>query len=499
MSNKEERYLNVTLKNEEEKKDEVVISFSSIFKKLKRYFIIWVAAAVVLALLTFVFTAVFSNVKQENSISAMISFTYDGIEEGLDPNGNDFDVNSLKNPAVIEAALTELNQPLKYIEAIRQNITIEGELPHDAIDKIRTYKSVYEESGNLAAAQSMLDVEYYPTMFTVTFNYAKAGFNNSTAVQVFNMILECYRDYFFETYGYNQALGSAVSALDYRDYDYAEAIDVFDTTLSTLENYVNNLSKEDTTRFRSSETGYSFSDLYQAINTLRTIDLDILSSYITVNNVTKDKDNLITYYQYRIDELGRQKIIAQESLASLTDSIESYQKDTMIVYGNNAEGVDTDYTLASEQYDNLIQQKQDAQTTLSTATQQIAYYEQRVKALDGKSAADNTKTEKVENDLSSLNVKINKLLDDINKTADEYYETVSFANSYNILVPASSSAIKNTMRLSIEHAKMPIIVLEVLLLVIYIGFAFVTSIIDENKKNKDVISAEENDEENNEK
>lgn len=497
MSNKDERYLNVTLKNENDDKDEVIISFSGIFKKFKKYFLIWLVTAVVAAVIVFSGTAVFSKTSK-TPLKALVSFTYSGIEKGLDPAGNTFDINTLKNPKVIEMALTELGHPLDELEKVRQNISIQGIIPTDAMDKITTYKSVYEnsQSGALSAAQAMLDVKYYPTQYKVSFNYSETGFSSSDAVEIINTVLNCYNDYFFETYGYNQALGSAVTALNYADYDYAEAVEVFGTTLTSLKNYVTKLSTDDVTRFRSNETGYSFADLSGAIGTLQSMDLDLLSSYITVNNVTKDRDSLITYYQYRIDTLTRSKTVAEERLASITESITSYEKDTVMIFGNGTDNVDTQYTQASAEYDLLIKQKIETQTELSTAVQQVNFYTQRINALKSKPAGSDSKVERVEADLAALDQKLAALIDNVNKTADEYYETVSFANAYNILVPAHSSA-SNIIKNIIDEALMKALIAEAIIVVIYICLAFVTALIDENKKKNAVaaIPEKEDDEE----
>lgn len=494
--NNDERYLNITLKNDNDEKNEVVISFSGIFKSLKKYFLIWLVTAVVAAALSLAGTAVFAN-DQHKNMSALISFTYDGIENGLAPDGNVFDINSVKNPAVIEAALTELGQPLELLESVRQNITFEGVNPKDAIDRITVYQSVYESasSGALNAAQAILDTKFYPTQYKVYFNYADSGLDGSDAVQVFNAVLDCYRDYFFETYGYNQALGNAVTALDYTDYDYAEAVDVFETSLNTMKNYVSNLSADDTTRFRSSVTGYTFADLSEAIKAVQAMDLDLLSSYITVNNVTKDKDRLINYYTYRVEALTRQKTIAEETLATITDTINSYEKDTVMIFGNGTENTDTQYSQGSQEYDDLIQSKVDTQSELSTTTQQINFYNQRISALKGKTAASDDKIERVEADLEKLNEKVNTLIENVNKTADEYYETVSFANAYSILVPASASSV-NMLKNVINDAAMTILVLEALLFAVYIVFSFVVALVAENKKKQAAASAIEDEPDN---
>ncbi len=473
----QKHYLNITLENEEEKnKEEVVISFSGFIRQLKRFFLIWLCIAIVVGILLPVGYAIFAS-DQHKNLSALVSFNYNGIESGKAPDGSTFYSESIKNPVVIEKALTSLGHDLTELESIRQGISIEGIIPADAQDRITMYKSIYEQ-GNLNAGERMLEVKIYPTQYRIIFNYSKTSFQGRDAVELFNTILTSYSEYFFETYGFNEALGSAVTSLDYTEYDYSQAIDVFDSTLSTLQEYVNNLSSKDTTRFRSTKTGYTFSDLKESIATIRDVDLDVISSYINVNVVTKDKNTLLSYYNYRIENLNRQKKIAEDELKAVTEAIQNYEKDTIIVYGENQDA--SQYTQASEAYDNLISKKISAQKSVSTYTQKIDQYQKRVSELNGKTTASEQKMKKVEADLDNLNTKINELLKKVNATANEYYETVYLSNSYNILVPASSSALMTTKSI-LKAALEPFLILEALLFVIYFGIAFVQALVVTNK------------------
>ncbi|MDE7094406.1 MAG: lipopolysaccharide biosynthesis protein, partial [Oscillospiraceae bacterium] len=484
---RDERYLNIMLKNEEKNEDEIIISFSGIFKQLKRFFIFWIVLAIIIGILVPVWTLM-TTADQHKNLTALVSFNYDGIEEGKAPDGSSFDVTTLKNPAVIEATLTELDEPLTLLESVRQGISIEGVIPSNAIDKITMYKSIYQQD-NLNAGEKMLDVKYFPTQYKVTFNYSGTGLSGKRAVELFNTLLENYHTYFFETYGFNQALGSAVTALDYTTYDYAQAVDVFSSTLTMLEDYIKNLSKDDTTRFRSTTTGYSFSDLSESIDTIQNVDLDLISSYVTVNNVTKDKDTQIDYYNYRIEALTRQKAIAQETLNELNASIEQYEKNTIIIYSENQDT--SEYAQASATYDDMFQRKIEAQRSVSSCTQQIDELQKRVNTLKGRNSASKDKIEKVEADLSALNEKVTDLLNKTNLTANEYYETVYLANAYSVLVPASSSALRTTKSV-MNSAVEPLLIGEALLFVCYIGVAFILSLILENKKRKLVQDAETN-------
>ena len=494
-NNKEERNVNVVLKNDSDNNKDVIVTLSGIISNIKKYFLVWVVAAVVAFVLPIAGSAIFSA-DQHKEMTALVSFTYSGIEKGKDPNGNVFNANSIKAPDVIEAALTKLNHPLKELEIIRKNIKIEGLVPSDTIDRLTVYNGILETgtSGTIQAAEQILETSYYPTQFTVKFNYADTSYSNAEAVEVFNTILECYRDYFFEKYGYNEALGSAVSTIGYTDYDYAEAVDLFNSTLSTLRSYVNALSREDTTRFRSSVTGYTFADLSKSIEVIQSMDLDLISSYITVNNVTKDKAALIDYYKYRIDSLTRQKTVAEENLAVVTASIEAYEKDTVMIFGNGTENTDTQYSQGSETYNNLFQKRINAQNEVSTITQQISFYTTRMNTLNSKPAGNSDEKERVEADLAKINEKITALIEQINLTSDEYYNTVSFANAYNILVPASTSSVVRTLKDVIKDSIIPIFVLEALLVAGYLCVVLVSAMLDENKKKNGIIAVSDNSE-----
>lgn len=483
MEQKNEHYLNVTLKNNEQSnEEEVVVSLSAFLRVLRRFLLIWIVVAIVAGLLIPSYIALFRSDQYKN-LSAMISFNYSGIEKGKAPDGSEFDVYTLKNPEVVQEALLEMGEDLDQLETIRQGITIHGVVPEDIIDKITGYKSIFEQ-GSTKALEEILATSYYSTQYVLTFNYSKTSFKGEKAVELFNTILEKYQNYFFKTYGFNQALGSAVTAIDYKNYDYSEAVDVFSSTLSSLYDYVNNLSKTDTTRFRSSQTGYTFADLSKAINTIREINLDMISSYITVNNVTKDANALIDYYNYRIDVLTRERNVQQEYLQAVTDALNTYEKDTVFVMnGTDTVSSNMQFSQSSDEYDKLVNERVDAQKTVASRTQQINNYQKRILALKGKTVASQEKITKTEEDLEDLNTQINDLLEKVNVTSDEYYQTVFLSNSYQILVPASSSGLHSTKNI-IKLAMQPIFIAETLVFVLYFGGCFILSLIEENKKRK---------------
>ena len=482
-----ERNINLTLTQASDDSQEVVISFSTIFRQAKKFLLPWIIAAAIMALLVSSIVMLFRTSSYSGDITALISYDYDGIEKGLNPSGGKLDVNKIKSPSVIEAALTSLNIPLGNVESIRRNISIKGVVSEEELNKKNIYQGIYEKGGNaaLSAIEDLIENGDFPTHYIISLDYSGIGFDLDASKQIMDAILNSYKNYFFETYGYNKALGSEVSLVNYKDYDYSEAIDVFRSTLNSLKEYVENLEETDSSDFRSNNTGYSFDDLLITINTLQDSDLDSISSYITVNNVTSNKELLISYYEYKVEQLERDMKVYEAKLDSISDSISNYEKDSVLIFGDasgeNSDSSETSYIQASAEYDALIEQKIDVQEDVSTTSQNIGFYNDRIKALKASNTVSSEEDEKiVAEKLEILNSKISSLINTVNETSDEYYEKVSFAKAYNILVPAiGSDPVVVTGDLV-----MPILIAEGVLFVIYAAIAFVSAISIDHRRNK---------------
>ena len=83
--------VNLIVKNEEEQREEVVVSLASVFRKLKKYFVAWFLTAIIVGgLITGV--SVFFSTTSSTPVRALVSFTHNGIEKGKNPDGSVFDL-----------------------------------------------------------------------------------------------------------------------------------------------------------------------------------------------------------------------------------------------------------------------------------------------------------------------------------------------------------------------------------------------------------------------
>lgn len=477
----EEKNINLVLK-EEAADEKPLLTLHGIVRQTKRFMALWLVCA--LALGVIVGCSSLFLTKSTVKISAAVEFTFSGVEDGKDPAGNEFDAaKQLRSPIVLKNALESLgytNEKLN-VDDLRDVLNVNGVVPEDAIDELTAYKSVLDVSvnGAMSAAQAMLNVSYHPSRYIINFVPAKVELSAEEGVEVMNAVLNAYKQYFYETYGYNKALGVAVLAIDYHDYDYERAIEVFDTSLESAQNYVDSLAEEDTTGFRSVETGYSFTDLANAIGTLREEDLDWITSYVTINNVTKDKDMLLTYYAYLIEDLTLKKTEAETNLISVQESIDKYIKDSIVVVGGEQNGKDLTLSQASEQYDKMINRKLETQATIAECTKDIAYYEQRVAELRmTNSIATSSQMQELDEKMDKLYGKITTLLGTVDATAAEFYENVAFQNAYSVIVPPAaerSTVVRNTIT--------TVLVLEVLLLVAFAAIIVIRAFVLQYREN----------------
>lgn len=481
MNTENDKNISVTLKTQEENNDSsIFISFGSIFRQLKRYLSLWLVVSIICAFLTMGFTLYISRSTSSDTITALISYNYSNIKSGLDPKGNELDVNKIKSPNIIEASLTTLNMPIEYVENVRRNITIDGIIPSEDLDKISLYQDAYSKSSyGLEAINALLNINYFPSYYIVNFDNNAAGFNLDDGKKIIDEILSAYQEYFFTTYGYNEAFGNSVSVIDYKDYDYPAAIDVFKSALDELDLYIQRLQVNDTIKFRSSKTGFNFEDIRRNIETLKSADLDSLSSYITVNNVTNDKEKLVTYYEYKIDNLQREFKVTESELKSITNSIDTYEKDTMHVFGDVSETEELTLSQASEKYDELISQKINTQEKYSRQKNEIDYYKSRISDLDSKSAKKDADVELVKTRLDDLYNKINNITNIAIDTSDEFYANVVFENAFNILVPATGEAYV----IKAQGILTPVLIAEAIIFVIYLSYAFISAILNDTRKN----------------
>lgn len=160
---------------------------------------------------------------EKSYATAVINFSFDGIDEGLDPSGGIFDVTKLKSTTVIHDALKELGWENGNVEEIRSNLKMEGVIPDSVKQKIAVINTVAEDAAEYYA--TIGDLNYFPSQYTVTL-YRCRGMSGDETRELLDAILLSYRKYFMDSYAGMTALGFATQVLDVSAYDYLQASDM---------------------------------------------------------------------------------------------------------------------------------------------------------------------------------------------------------------------------------------------------------------------------------
>lgn len=419
----------------EEERMKTPLSFGKLWAQIKKLFWLWLLVAVVAGVVILVLN--YRNNKELNTVTATVNFSFDGIDAGLDPDGNRFDVDEIHSGAVVAKAAESIGLSLDadQLARVQSLITAEGVLPKNVISQITSYTSVYtgKEVSTLSSARAK---SYFPTQYIVRFDYKAAGLSREQGAKLLSAVLDEYRVAFYAKYGYKTAMEQAILSYDFSEYDFEDAVAVLDDQLVVLRDYVASLISADKAAFRSAETGFSFSDLRSAINTIRTQDISEITSYITSNNVTKAWQERVDQFSYMIEDLERQQQAVEERIAALDQTIASYIKPKTVVMGlgsTNAEGSTSAYQISqhSEAYDALVQQRVELQTELSEIKEKITFYQERIAKMSGSSRDEDIAY--VEAQLNGILAKVSDLLESIRVTAEEYYRTVGLLRAFQVV------------------------------------------------------------------
>lgn len=418
-----------------------------------------IIAAVVIASLILAMVGNYINTPYKGVAKIMISLNFDGIEKGLDPAGQKFDIAKIKAPIVTSKVIQALNLDKNNISAddLRQNITLQPVVPGDIVNKIANLKeSVTKGKENV---QTLENFVYYPTDYIISLSIPKKmNLSNAKAQEVLDQIVNSYSEYFYETYGDKSALANAVGKVDYSTYDYPEVSVIMNNQINILDSYLSKKVRE-AKDFRSTKTGLTFLDIQESVNVINQVDINKLDSIIANFRLTKNKANLISYYEYSIKKLELSKTKKEDEARVASDLLSKFQKDKniVIVPGTSTSTDSTIETAApNPMYDNLTQTVLDAGVAASNTSRDIEYYRNQIalyQAEDLIPADQKVMAEKEVNTLiDSITTKLDNWIALTNDTVSEYFETQYFNNAIVKLSPAEMTSANSNRTLYLAIA-----------------------------------------------
>ena len=220
--------------------------------------------------------------------SEVIHYNDPQAEQGFAPTGEKLDVNEIKSSAVISKVVDRMGLTGTYsVDSLISRINI---TPIEDKDKVAQKEAKLQEGEEYI---------YEPSTFVISFtaaSYEGADF----ARLVLDETLDVYFAEFSQKYVNVSPANNTIENLDSSNYDYIEMMETIDKsieeTLTTLYQRM-----DQTSYYRSTKTGASFSDIAEEFNYLRNVKVSGIFSDIYKYQITKDKQVLVSDYETRID------------------------------------------------------------------------------------------------------------------------------------------------------------------------------------------------------
>ncbi|MEA3222141.1 MAG: Wzz/FepE/Etk N-terminal domain-containing protein [Thermodesulfobacteriota bacterium] len=231
--------------------------------------------------------------------TTFIGLNFSGIEKHKNPDGSQFDMHDIIRPEVLTNAATVIeDNELReiFINKPRGFVSINPFIPAEIKEKMA------------AMERENKTYIYLPTQFYLNFtqSHPKGAFSPEERGEILLSVISTYKDKFAEQYVKQPLL--AISPLDkpLSNHDYLDTIGILNSSLGNYASFLEDRIKE-AGYYRSPKTGKSFIDIKESLETIKDIDLKKIDSIVTISHLTRQKDNLIQKYQYRIKELERQR------------------------------------------------------------------------------------------------------------------------------------------------------------------------------------------------
>ena len=398
-----------------------------ILRYLKQFKFLIAIGSIVAGLL---FYYVANNKLQSYTASTVIEYTNAEAEQGLAPDGTKIDTSEIYGSYIISRVIQNLgiDPSTANMDSIRRSISITSIITDEQ-------QQIFDGKVNQGEDASLIATRY---MITFT---SGVDHNKDYPRTMLNEILDVYSAYYGETHVNSARSANGVNDIYSKGYDYIEMMDVIDdsitTTLGTLDGKISGDSK-----FRSSSTGSSFSDLFWEYQLLQNIQVPKITAEILANKVTKDRDVLLNKYRNRNNNLAIENSASEEETQKILGVIDSYV-DMMNGSGNT--NITSEYILPdvydddedpnktkadqTTSYDKLLTRYVEDRTG-STANEIDAAYNQYILDTfqDAPEKSPEDQQEHVESEIRALVDKINQLYADMGLTTDEYNEYLGAAN-----------------------------------------------------------------------
>ncbi|MCR5727613.1 MAG: hypothetical protein K6G24_09115, partial [Lachnospiraceae bacterium] len=257
------------------------------------------------------------------SVSAVITFLYDGAKLEQAPDETPLDINYITSSYILQNAInrTCLSENIT-VSSLERNMGIERLLTENTRQDLEVMEKVINEGKT--DYDAVRDVIYqYDGKYILTLDNGfssdpeaknKVFLKGDELSNLLNNVIESYNEYFYETYMDMTLPDNNLDSISIEDHDYIEKLDEMVTMLNSLSEYCHDKDKEDFYEIRSKKDGMSFRDIDDCIRLIKDIDIDYLYAYVFYNGIAKDKKSMMTKYEFQLKNSQRELNVVEGNI-----------------------------------------------------------------------------------------------------------------------------------------------------------------------------------------
>ncbi len=255
------------------------------------------------------------------------------------PDGTELDLGQVTSSSVLQKALSglELSHPITLTN-LRDNIRVSKILTEESRRQQEVASSMIADKNSSAYTQVQEIELTYENQFVVSLangfgdegSRFKYELTDNELRLILDRILACYNDHLFNSYADIRMPDNKISVIETEKLDILESLEQLRAAVTELYDYCD--QKNDTIKaYRSWRTGRSLSDLMANLALAKDMNVDYLYSYVLSGGIAKDRDAMITSYQYQLNNTQTQLDSANEDITATQAMLDVYKNDSIYV------------------------------------------------------------------------------------------------------------------------------------------------------------------------
>lgn len=381
--------------------------------------------------------------KEKSSYTQIpVSFTFEGIDEGKNPDGSAFKIDKLIEPDSLENVIAKLSLEKMNItvDDLRSAIEIQPIVPKNVLERVKKAN----EKGE--------DYSFFPTRYNIKISNKISGKGKTpNPKKILDSVFDEYINTFKLKYAYAGNLPNVVSIAKEENYDFEDRVRVYKKQILLFDNFLKEFDRK-SSGYRS-KNGLSFFDLSEKLRLIGQIELTKLESLISAFNISKDKTRLVQNLEHEIKLLELEKTKLRSEQAVSGQFIDKYKREDKVLL-QGVQEKDTSITIGEKQeyYDELMKRATDSGVDASKLEAQISYIKSKIEKImnDDVSKIDKTHAEKNFAEISKLvDQRLESLIKDANELSEDYF-SIKYSTKIKKLAPSEFvSGTKTTLNLAI--------------------------------------------------